>query len=157
MSEASPHLSSTYYHLNRSLFSPRWVRYSWRPRDLPEVQRFLESRGYAVQYVGLDGWDTLWYVRDGSFYYLQETLVVSRGGARVGDITPYKAVVAPGEVQGEVGGFLGERYARPVSRRAAGFLGVLLFFAAAILLSGPPDRDIVGTFREIWGLGARSV
>lgn len=139
----------SYYELNKELYKKNLVRYSWRPQGLDEVEVFLKGSGYRAEKITRRSWDTTWYVRDGSFLVLEDTLVVYKGDKRVGDITGSKAFLSKELGDEKLFNFIKERYDKPISARTAAFVFFTLTLFAVTLLFARPDRDFFGILRGL--------
>jgi hypothetical protein len=136
----------SYYRLNKELYKSNFVRYSWKWRNLDGIKKFLEEKGYEVQMINRNSWDTTWYVRDGSFLILEDTLVVRKGKEKIADITRSKAIVS--KSCEEVIKYVSSFYRMPLSLRSFAFILATSFLLLLLLLTAKPDRSIF----EIIGL-----
>jgi hypothetical protein len=139
----------SYYELNKELFKKNLVRYSWRPQGLDEIEAFLKDGRYRTEKITRHLWDTTWYVRDGSFLVLEDTLVVYKGDRKVGDITGSKAFISKEIGDERLFNFIKERYGKPISARTAAFVFFTLTLFAITLLFARPDRDFFEILRGL--------
>ncbi len=126
----------SYYKLNREIYKRNIVRYSWATRDITRIKSKLEENGYKVELITKDRWDEVWFVRDGSFLVLEDTLVVYNNGTRVGDITKSKIIISKEE--SNLINLLKSEYVYFVSKKTVQFLLftlILLFFTLYSLLT----------------------
>ncbi len=83
----------SYRELNKAFYAPRYVRYSWRGVDLKKIQKMLERNNFRVEIKTRKRWDNVWFVRDGSFIVLEDTLSLIKNNRHVADFTKRKALI----------------------------------------------------------------
>ncbi len=82
----------SYKNLNDIFYKKKIVKYSWKKQNLKKIKQTLDPK-LKIETIQKHEWRNIEFIRDGSFFTLEDTLILKNKNKIVGAITPTRAVM----------------------------------------------------------------
>ena len=81
-----------YDNLNEIFYKNKIVKYSWKKQNLKKIKKILSPK-LKIETIKKHEWKNIKFIRDGSFFTLEDTLILKNKQKIIGAITPTRAVM----------------------------------------------------------------